>query len=129
MYIAEIDTTGLIPATLHGDEQLVETLFVENSLTVVTSDANKRRVHIPVWVRDTARPADGSNITPQQLTTSGADMWVSVDEQRMSDIGIRCSTSHDKEWLCCGPVPLEHIDRVMPYDGKTVYGDKRREVV
>ncbi|KAH7385261.1 hypothetical protein DE146DRAFT_195302 [Phaeosphaeria sp. MPI-PUGE-AT-0046c] len=95
VYIAEINTAGLVPATLHSDEQLVETLYVENSLTMVTSDANKSRVHIAVWIRDTARPADGFAITPQHFYESGADMYVSVDEQRVSDLVVRACTNHN----------------------------------
>lgn len=133
MYIAQVKTTGLVPVTVHGDEQLVETLYggldEANALTVVTSKATKRRVHIPVWMRDVARPADGSAINLQQFYDSGADMYISIDENRLSDMGVHASTGYDKEWLLVGPILMTAIDRVMPFDGKEVHHTKGNQVV
>lgn len=88
-----------------------------------------RDVRIPVWIRKTARDPFGPVITPQDLAASGADMWLSIQEIRSSDLkelgpsrGINrdviCAKGHNYEWLCCGSIPKSSIMNVMPWDGK-----------
>jgi hypothetical protein len=95
----------------------------------VTSSVDTRPVSVPVWVRSTARPADGSTITIQQFLDSHADMYVSVAELRLSDLVVRGSAKRDHEWLSCGPVPMSSITRVMPYDGRIVHKEKGNSIV
>jgi hypothetical protein len=119
----------LIPATLHGEEQLSETYYVHNTLTVVSNSVDTRRVSVPVWVGSAARPADGSAITIQQFLDSHAGMYVSVAELRLSDLVVRGSAKRDTEWLSCGPILMSRIKRVMPYDGKIVHAEKGNNIV
>jgi hypothetical protein len=129
VYIAEIETQDLIPATLHGEEQCSETWYLHNTLTQVNHEVDTRSVKIPVWVRSTARPADHSSISIQQLVDSHADIYVSIAELRVSDLEVRGCASRDHEWLSCGPVPMSAVTRVMPYDGRIVHQVKGNHIV
>lgn len=105
-------------------KKLFEPVIIEKATKVY-------KVTIPVWVRDTARPVDGSSITDAQLAASGADMWLSITELRISNMKkvlpqIRhydtiAAKGHNYEWLACGAIPKSRIIRVMPWDGTTLH--------
>jgi hypothetical protein len=120
----------LIAGTLRGEEQVVEAFYAEGSLTKLKEAVETRSVRIPVWIRKTARPDPlTKSITIQEFYNSGADMYVSVPELRVSDIVVRASPNRDNEWLSCGPVPMSAIGRVMPFDGRTVHREKSRDII
>jgi hypothetical protein len=101
--------------------------FRNKCLVVVNDSAKDRAVKIQVWVRDTARPEDGSAISSQELQDSGADMWVVGTEMSLSglyDMRYGAADTHDSEWLCCRPVPISVVGRVMPFDGQRLHLEK-----
>ncbi|KAF1936910.1 hypothetical protein EJ02DRAFT_69742 [Clathrospora elynae] len=62
------------------------------------------------WIQEQAKEQCDSTITPEELTKSGADMWVSITEKRKSNIKelgpmrgfkryIICAKGHDYQWL------------------------------
>lgn len=84
-------------------------------------------------------PKDGSAITRQQLKASGADLWVSITELRISDLrdlprgssvyeGIM-KKGHDYEWLCLGSIKKSLITRVMPWDGEVLHATEGTDIV
>jgi hypothetical protein len=130
--MAQIDMRGLIPATMHGDLQIWSSWFKDETLNRYATSEKTRPVKIPIWIRDTARPTDGSAITIQQYHDSGADMWVNGREMRKTgDFDMKCgaSNSHNDEWLCCGAIPESIITNVMPFDGNKVHRKKGYEFV
>jgi hypothetical protein len=130
--VAEITTAGLIPATIRGKMRTFQTAYRNNSLVVVNDSAKDRDIKIPVWIRDTARPDDGSSVTLQDLNDSGADMWVVGSEMNLSgpyDMRYGAADTHDSEWLCCGPVPISVVGRVMPFDGDKLHLEKGCTIV
>lgn len=128
--IAELDTAGLIPATVHARSTI--TIFTKHHKFIPETQVSKvisRKVEIPTWIRKAAKDRFGSTITPEQLAASGADMWLSITEIRLSDLkakghmndpkrDIICAKGHNYEWLCCGSIPESVITCVMPWDGK-----------
>tara|TARA_R110002003_G_scaffold45_18_gene3623 strand:+ start:2717 stop:3388 length:672 start_codon:yes stop_codon:yes gene_type:complete len=109
-----------------------KTEYIGNSLVAVDNTSTIRPVKIPVWIRDTARPADGSAITFQDLHDSGADMWVLGSEMAMTgpfNMKYGAADTHDSEWMCCGPIPLSCIASVMPFDGQQLHLEKGHAVV
>jgi hypothetical protein len=106
--------------------------YKNDSLVTVNSSAKDRSVRIPVWIRDMARPDNGSPITFQDLHDSDADMWVLGSEMAQSgpyDMQYGAADTHNNEWLCCGPVPIAYVGRVMPFDGEKLHLKKGHEVV
>jgi hypothetical protein len=98
-------------------------------------------VDIPVWIRDPRRPEDRTDLTGEELTALGADMWISVTELRQSNLKngpksrVRasrdyiCARGHDYEWLSCGPILKSRIIRVMPFDGKVLYEQQTTQII
>jgi hypothetical protein len=130
--VTEIDFSHLIPATLHGDLQVFSTLYKGNTLNYTAMSEKTRPVKYPVWIRDTARPDDGSSITIQQYYDSGADMWVNGREMRKTgkyEMDCGGADTHDNEGLCCGPVPKSIVWNVMPFDGEKLHRRKGPEIV
>jgi hypothetical protein len=117
--IARISTEGLVAATIHVKVQ--ETITEYNGVDIVKSTVTSRDVHIPVWIRNTGVPDDRSEITVEQLVSSGADLWLSITELRRSNLDISCTRGHEYEWLACGQISKGHVTGVMPFDGKTVH--------
>ncbi|KAH4342097.1 hypothetical protein HBH98_167040 [Parastagonospora nodorum] len=114
-------------ANRHARPDTSDNAWRSTTLVILT-----RPVKIPIWIRDTARPMDGSAITIQQYHDSGADMWVNGREMRKTgDFDMNCgaSNSHDDEWLCCGAIPESIITNVMPFDGNKVHRKKGYEFV
>lgn len=128
MYIAEIKTNGLIPATVRGEQQDGESVSVDGNLKTASTSVDTFRKRFPVWIRKSAKPANGSSITVQQFIDSGADMNMSVPELRISDLVVRASPRRDHEWLSCGPIPMTAIGRIMPYDGRVVHHEKGNSI-
>lgn len=97
------------------------------------------QVALPVWIRESAIPADRSPITPQKLRASGADLWVSITELRHSDLkkvaedlgvyGEILKKGHDYEWLCLGAIDKSYITCVMPWDGKALHSTVNTNIV
>ncbi|KAJ8109762.1 hypothetical protein OPT61_g7220 [Boeremia exigua] len=134
--IAEISTGDLIPATVHGtcrthweiptrDKYFAKTLHYS-----VTT----RHIDMPVWVHRSARPADGSSVTLEQFKRSGAELFVSIKELRMSNV-VRGPNNHSRrrtitadghnyEWLALGRIPESRIEKVIPFDGTTFHDVK-----
>jgi hypothetical protein len=130
--VAEIDTIGLIPASIVGEMETYKREYRGNSLVLLDRSKVTRQVRIPVWVRDVARPADGLPISIQKLHDSGADMWVVGHEMGLTgpfDMNYGAADTHDTEWLCCGPVPLACIKRVMPFDGERLHLERTSELI
>jgi hypothetical protein len=130
--VVEIYIGDLIPATIRGQMRTSQQKYLNNTAVIVNHSTTVRSVRIPIWVRPSARPADGSPISLQDLHDSGADMWVSGSEMSMSgpyNMRWGASDKHDDEWLCCGPVPRSCITNVIPYDGETWHHEKSYEMV
>ncbi|KAH7562663.1 hypothetical protein BM1_02183 [Bipolaris maydis] len=88
-----------------------------------------RKVKIPVWIHKKAMDQYGRTITPEQLKKSGADMWMSITELRISNLKVAgpkfsktrdviCAKGHNYEWLCCGGILESRVTGVWPWDGK-----------
>lgn len=96
-------------------------------------------VKIPVWIRQSAVPNDGSAITPKQLKASGAESWVSITELRRSDLRLVSKKTdlfasimekgHDYEWLCLGGILKAHVTHVMPFDGFKLHSELGSNIV
>ena len=141
--IARIETSGLIAATVRAQMATTVTVTTKKPLRLEPDDVKKAtKIHnitIPVWIRDKAVPKDRSAITPQQLEASGADMWLSITEIRMSDLKLvlpqirYCDTiaakGHDYEWLACGFISKSTITHVMPWDGVRLHVIKDARII
>ena len=125
VHITQISTQGLVPATIRGLLQTTQNTYMNKDelIPIKPATITYREVRIPVWIRSTAVPRDGSKITAEQWKNSGADMWVSVSELSQSKLNVQASSQHDTEWLCCGPVLMKHVIQVMPYDGDSEHPD------
>ncbi|KAH7113746.1 hypothetical protein B0J11DRAFT_584954 [Dendryphion nanum] len=132
--IAEIRSHGLVPATLRTSYRTAMELhekFEGVGFKYQFTKCMTRDVNIPIWVRKTIVPTDQSAITEAQWLESGTDMWLSINELRLSDIqDVMCkygsrdaiaSRNHRCEWLCCGTIPKSLVNSVMPYDGKDLH--------
>lgn len=96
-------------------------------------------VKIPVWIRQTAVPSDGSAVTLKQLKASEAELWVSITELRRSDLRLVSKKTdlfasimekgHDYEWLCLGGILKTHVTRVMPFDGFKLHSEVESSIV
>ncbi|KAF2241521.1 hypothetical protein BU26DRAFT_390664, partial [Trematosphaeria pertusa] len=129
--VAKISTSGLIAATVRGTlEETVLTTWKDSllgkteSVTVTTRD-----VQIPAWVHESAIPDDAAAISVEQLATSGAVMWLSITELRLSNLKVPATKGHDYEWLACGAIPKSNIIRIMPFDGTTLHQEQGPKVV
>lgn len=121
MFVAAIDTSTLVAATVTSQRESTTSYVVKNSAFFLRSYKKTKTVNVPVWIRDTVVPADRSNITQEELATSGADMWMSIRELRKSNVEVTASRGHSYEWLACGSVPKACVLRVMPFDGKALH--------
>ncbi|KAH7359825.1 hypothetical protein BKA66DRAFT_372905, partial [Pyrenochaeta sp. MPI-SDFR-AT-0127] len=132
--VAQISTSGLIPATVQAKCESIVNIFNKHKCTpeILKSKTFVQDVKIPVWIRQTSKEGFGSSMTAEELATSGADIWLSITEIRKSNLkelgpksmtnrDIICAKGHDYEWLCCGNIPLSFITNVMPWDGKTLF--------
>ncbi|KNG46814.1 hypothetical protein DDE82_004327 [Stemphylium lycopersici] len=121
VFVAAIDTSTLVAATVTSQRESTTSYVVKNSAFFLRSYKKTKTVNVPVWIRDTVVPADRSNITQEELATSGADMWMSIRELRKSNVEVTASRGHSYEWLACGSVPKACVLRVMPFDGKALH--------
>jgi hypothetical protein len=132
MTIAQIDFSNLIPATVHGELQVFSAMYKDNTLNYTAMSEKTRPGKYPVWIRDTARPADGSSITIQQFYDSGADMWLSGLEMRKTgkfEMNCGAAYTHDNDYLCCGAIPESVITNLMPFDGEKLHRKRGYELV
>jgi hypothetical protein len=130
--VTEIDFEGLVPATMHCTLAEATVTFVEGTLNNTEFLQKKRIGKWPVWVRNTARPADGSSISMQQFLDSGADMWMRGLELRKTgdhDMNTGAASTHDNEWLSCGSIRKSFITNVFPFDGETLHLQKTHDAV
>ncbi|KAF2027098.1 hypothetical protein EK21DRAFT_72835 [Setomelanomma holmii] len=126
------DMRTLIPGTMHGTLQTFKSTFRGNTLVRLDHNVKERSVKIPIWIRNVARPADGSPISVQELEDSGADMWVRGVEMRNTgptDMNYGAADTHDNDWLCCGPVPRSFTTKVMPFDGEKLHQKKTSQLI
>lgn len=86
-------------------------------------------MQIPVWIHKKAVPEDQSPISFAQLAASGADMWLSITELRMSKLKVPASRGHDYEWLACGAIPKSRVSTVIPWDGNTLCFEQKAEPI
>ncbi|KAF1850586.1 uncharacterized protein K460DRAFT_350625 [Cucurbitaria berberidis CBS 394.84] len=107
--VVEISTAGLVPAELEMTEQ------IEDGSTVT--------LNIPIWVRDVCRPVDGSPITTEEFKSSGADLYLSVLEQRDGGfhLGVTAADGQWHEFMAGGFIEEKYVTRVLPYDGMKVH--------
>jgi hypothetical protein len=84
------------------------------------------RKRIPIWIRDIAMPEDGSPITTKQWRKSGADVYLSVIEQRFGGLNITDGACDGQwhEFMACGFIPEKYVTRAMPFDGLIVHEEK-----
>ncbi|KAJ4364476.1 hypothetical protein N0V83_009070 [Neocucurbitaria cava] len=116
--VVEISTAGLVPAEVES--------------TWVDKQKETRTGKVPVWIRDTARPLDGSAITTRDFKNSGADMYLCVQEQRYkAGFGIGSSNAEGQwhEFMACGFIPEKYVTRAMPFDGYKIREAKGPEEV
>jgi hypothetical protein len=122
----------LIPAEMHGTLQEYAVNYLGNTLNFVKTSEKTKAAKWPIWVRDTARPADDSSISIQQFHNSGADMWMRGKELRKTgpyDMDCGAPAKRDNEWLSCGPIPISCIVKGMPFDGNKLYRGKQHKLV
>ncbi|KAF3006065.1 hypothetical protein E8E13_010969 [Curvularia kusanoi] len=134
--IAGISTAGLVAATLHADCRTVWKIqtrgkyYGKDEVSSITT----RKVAIPVWVSRSACPVDGSSIKAEQLMASHADLFVSIEELRHSNLvegpDSHCKRrtihahGHNYEWLALGRIREDRIVKVIPYDGRAFHMTK-----
>jgi hypothetical protein len=143
VFIAQIDTEGFVAATISAKCRTTVDIITKRRLNsdLVESSYHFFDVDIPVWIRDPRRPEDRTDLTVEELTTLGTDMWTSISELRESNLkngpksrvkysrDCICSKGHSYEWLACGVIPKSCIVRVMPYDGKVLYKSRTTQII
>jgi hypothetical protein len=143
VYIAEICSDGLVPATVSAKCETTVEIITKNRFMPDTLESRDYvfDVDIPVWIRDPRRPDDRTDLTVDELTALGAEMWISVTELRNSNLkngpksrvkasrDYICAKGHDYEWLSCGPIVKSRIIRVMPFDGKVLYEQPTTQII
>ncbi len=96
-------------------------------------------VDIPIWIRESARPVDGSDIDEPQWLKSGSDMWISITEFRKCSLmkvtpqprksdNIK-QKGRDYEWLAYGFIPESCILKVMPFNEKGLHEKPTQEPI
>jgi hypothetical protein len=143
VYIAEICSDGLVPATVSAKCKTTVKIITKNRFLPHTLESRDYvfDVDIPVWIRDPRRPDHRIDLTVDELTALGAEMWISVFELRDSNLkngpksrvkasrDYICAKGHDYEWLACGPIVKSRIIRVMPFDGKVLYKRPTTQII
>lgn len=139
--IAAISTHDLIPATVRGHLETVVKVETKDSLLGKTEKKATKihRIELPVWIRSTARPENGSAISPEEWFASKTEMWTSITEIRASNLRkvtpkVRkwdtiATEGHDYEWLACGSVLDKHIMQIMPWDGEMLHRTQDARIV
>ncbi|KAF2793250.1 hypothetical protein K505DRAFT_244819 [Melanomma pulvis-pyrius CBS 109.77] len=120
---AQISTSGLVPATVRTEVTETEKLTTKTLLGIksVTVTETTRNVQIPIWVCKTAILDGRTEMSLQELILSGADVWLSITEIRVSDLRVPALKGHHYEWVAWGKIPKSCVQRVMPYDGKMLH--------
>ncbi|OAL47707.1 hypothetical protein IQ07DRAFT_634012 [Pyrenochaeta sp. DS3sAY3a] len=115
--IAQIKTDGLVPA--------------EFIISHVNEDNIRKKLAIPIWVRDVCRPPNGTPITIAEFEASGADLYLSVLEQRAGGWKVSNAWAHgqDYEYMAAGFIDKKYITDVIPYDGEGFYPGQDAEEV
>lgn len=131
-----ISTADYIAATVHAEcESIWEILTRQKYFGKKPHYSSTiRQVAIPVWVHKSVRPEDGSAITAEQLMASNADLMVSIEELRKSNLVLGPKThsrrrtitavGHNYEWLALGRILESRIIKVIPFDGTNFYHTK-----
>jgi hypothetical protein len=125
IYIAEIKSDHLIPATVEGPLGFSKSTFVEKSLDITKTAMQVLEAEIPVWVPASAKPRDGSSVSIDKYASDGRELWISLAElkdPKYSKLGFECER-HDDEWFSCGPIKNSQILDVMPFDGHAAHPD------
>ncbi|CAG5154070.1 uncharacterized protein ALTATR162_LOCUS3453 [Alternaria atra] len=133
LLIAEIDVSGLVPATLKTTMSTTQGDHSSDKSDPRTSSTNDRDVEITIWVLD-AVPYEGSSaIRPSrkldEILDSGGLIWLSVNELTRSDMELWAMKSHENEWLALSRIPEGLVTNVMPFDGAFLHSQKGYEVV
>lgn len=107
--LAQISLAGLVPA--------------EFIISHVDEDKIRKKLAIPIWVRDICRPADCRPITMAEFEASGADLYMSVLEQRAGGWKVSDAWAHgqDYEYMAAGFIDKKYVTDVIPYDGEEFY--------
>ncbi|KAJ4377069.1 hypothetical protein N0V86_006510 [Didymella sp. IMI 355093] len=129
--ISEISAVDLVPAVVLARYQTSTSAFKkrakgedESIVPIRKGSVKTRGVRIPVWVRKSVMPANGSSVLLDKWQDLHAEMWICVEEVKLSDYGglhVEASPRHNGEWLCCGAIKRTSVTKVMPYDGETEY--------
>lgn len=78
---------------------------------------SKHSTKIPIWSRIKTEVAPGTSVPPDFLPDIQEDTWICSDE--ICDIrGIQLDSK--AQWLACGSILKERVEKVMPYDGKAI---------
>jgi hypothetical protein len=121
----------MVAATIRG--RILETLTnlkkVELGWAAISSERVERDVKYPIWVRLPADSNGHPNMTFEALIDSGAEIWLSTVELRVSDMRISAAKTHNYEWLALGKISEESITNVMPYDGDILHMSKPNRTV
>jgi hypothetical protein len=143
VFIAQISTEGFVAATVRARCKTTVNIVTKRKFHADSVESSDYffDVDIPVWIRDPRRPADRADLTVEELTELGTDMWISITEIRNSNLkngpksrvkysrDCICSKGHSYEWLACGVIPKSCIVRVMPYDGKVLYRSRTTRII
>jgi hypothetical protein len=127
--IAQIDTRGLRPVTIHADlEETIQTI-ARNALGLdefVDGATESRPVQIPAWIHDDAFVGyeNTSTMSLEELETSNPEIWLSITELRHCNLKVPASRGHDYEWLAAGTILKKRVLNIMPFDGKTLHQTK-----
>ncbi|KAJ4377070.1 hypothetical protein N0V86_006511 [Didymella sp. IMI 355093] len=141
--IAVITTRDLVAATVHARYKTTWLRITRRGKgrPIMKEEVHKTylQVKIPVWVRQSIVPSDGSAITFKQLKASGAELWVSITELRASDLRLVSKKTdlftgimekgHTYEWLCLGGILKEHVTCIMPFDGVATYREQGSNII
>jgi hypothetical protein len=76
-------------------------------------------------------PADGSPITTKQFHGTGADVYISVREQRGGGLHLSSEWYHRKnyEYIAGEFAPKKYVTDVIPFDGEILHEEKPAEEI
>ncbi|EAT79237.1 hypothetical protein HBH56_210160 [Parastagonospora nodorum] len=144
VFISTINNVGLVAATVSARCKTIVTITTKMGRSipdVVKSSDHYFDVDIPVWIRDSRKPADRSDLTVEQFEELGVDMWISITELRRSNLSngpksricttrdYICAKGHDYEWLSCGPIAKSLIMDIVPFDGKVLHKRQTTKII
>lgn len=132
-----------MPATLSATWEIVWEVFTQLKPRKAPEKASKTSCvelfDIPVWISKEAVPSDCSSMTGQQLEDKKGELWVSIEELRLSGLrngilghkvkGCLMTKGHPHEWLALHSIPEWRITNVMPWDGDTLHKTQTKRIV